>query len=99
MHHPTDRIAHTSLCYTSRGALGGMKNSAMGSLFNGDLKEGNDLFNDALNTFYSQLCDGRHMIKNYSYSRGSRMFSNFTFPKAIGLKIHWPICKLHCKLF
>ena len=29
MHHPTDRIAH-SLCYTSRGALAGTRNSSMG---------------------------------------------------------------------
>ena len=30
MHHPTDRIAHTSLCYTSHGALAGARNSSMG---------------------------------------------------------------------
>ena len=31
MHHPTDRMAHTTaFCYTSRGALAGMKNSSMG---------------------------------------------------------------------
>ena len=31
MHHPTDRIAHTSafVCYTSRGAQAGTRNSAM----------------------------------------------------------------------
>ena len=29
MHHPTDRITHTSLCYTSRGALAGTRNSSM----------------------------------------------------------------------
>ena len=27
MHHPTDRITHHSLCYTSRGALAGARNS------------------------------------------------------------------------
>ena len=32
MHHPTDRITHTSLCYTSRGALAGMRNNSMGPL-------------------------------------------------------------------
>ena len=30
MHHPTDRIAHTSLCYTNRGALVGTRNNSMG---------------------------------------------------------------------
>ena len=30
MHHPTDRIAHTRACYTSRGALAGTRNSSMG---------------------------------------------------------------------
>ena len=29
MHHPRDRIAHTN-CYTSRGALAGVRNSSMG---------------------------------------------------------------------
>ena len=29
MHHPTDRITH-GLCYTSRGALVGMRNTIMG---------------------------------------------------------------------
>ena len=31
-------------------------------------KEGNVLFNDALNTFYFRLCDVRHMIKDHSDS-------------------------------
>ena len=30
MHHPTDRIAHTTACYTILGALAGMRNSSMG---------------------------------------------------------------------
>ena len=30
IHHPTDRISHTYICYTSRGALAGMRNSFMG---------------------------------------------------------------------
>ena len=30
MHHPTDRITHTTTSYTSRGALAGMRNSSMG---------------------------------------------------------------------
>ena len=29
MHHPTDRIAHTTACYTSRGALAGTRNSSV----------------------------------------------------------------------
>ena len=29
-------------------------------------KEGNDLFNDALNTFYLQLYGVRHMVKDHS---------------------------------
>ena len=32
-------------------------------------KEGNVLFNDALNTFYLQLYGVRHMVKNYSDSK------------------------------
>ena len=31
-------------------------------------KEGNVLFNDALNTFYLQLYGVRHMVKNHSDS-------------------------------
>ena len=31
-------------------------------------KEGNILFNDALNTFYLQLYGGRHMVKDHSDS-------------------------------
>ena len=31
-------------------------------------KEGNVLFNDALNTFYLQLYDVRHMVKDHSDS-------------------------------
>ena len=30
MHHLTDRIIHTTACYTSRGALAGTRNSSMG---------------------------------------------------------------------
>ena len=29
MHHPTDRTVYTSLYYTSRGALDGMRNSSI----------------------------------------------------------------------
>ena len=31
-------------------------------------KEGNVLFNDALNTFYLRLCGVRHMVKDHSDS-------------------------------
>ena len=31
-------------------------------------KEGNVLFNDALNTFYLRLCGVRHMVKEHSDS-------------------------------
>ena len=31
-------------------------------------KEGNILFNDALNTFYLRLCGVRHMVKDHSDS-------------------------------
>ena len=42
-------------------------------------KEGNVLFNDALNTFYLRLYGVRHMVKDYSDSEGwgvliSRLF-------------------------
>ena len=32
------------------------------------MKEGNVLFNDALNTFYLRLCGIRHMVKDHSDS-------------------------------
>ena len=32
-------------------------------------KEGNVLFNDALNTFYLRLYDVRHMVNNHSYGK------------------------------
>ena len=37
-------------------------------------KEGNVLFNDALNTFYSRLYGVRHMVKDHSYNeRGNTL--------------------------
>ena len=33
------------------------------------MKEGNVLFNDALNTFYLWLCGIRHMIKDHTDSK------------------------------
>ena len=38
------------------------------SLWHGQWKEGNVLFNDALNTFYLRLYDVGHMVKNHSDS-------------------------------
>ena len=38
MHHPTDRIAHTSLCYTSCGALAGTRNCSMGPPHEGSIR-------------------------------------------------------------
>ena len=49
-----------SLCYTSRGALAGTMHT---------MKEGNVLFNDALNTFYLRLYGIRHMVKDHSDSK------------------------------
>ena len=37
-------------------------------------KEGNVLFNDALNTFYLQLYGFRHMVKDYSDSERGNLF-------------------------
>ena len=137
MHHPTDRIAHTTaFVNTSHGALAGTRNSSVGSPHEGSIrrpiapwanalptelhltpqikecwpyklyctgssqlfcnklqkgcgpwlpsskedvsipldfrlirrKEGNVLFNDALNTFYLRLYGVRHMVKDHSDS-------------------------------
>ena len=65
-----------SLCYTSCGALAGMRNS---SRFDPTThtalwvdtplwRERNVLFNDALNTFYLRLYGVRHMVKDHSDS-------------------------------
>ena len=55
--HRQDNTYH-GLCYTSCGALAGMRNSSMGNV----------LFNDALNTFYLRLYGVRHMVKDHSDS-------------------------------
>ena len=78
--HRQDSTYH-GLCYTSRGALAGTRNSSVGSPHEGSIrrpiapsanalttelhlapvrKEGNVLFNDALNTFYLLLYGVRH---------------------------------------
>ena len=38
MHHPTDRITYHSLCYTSRGALAGTRNSSVGPPHEGSIR-------------------------------------------------------------
>ena len=53
-----------------------MKNrSAVGcqKKVNARLKEGNVLFNDALNTFYLRLYSVRHMVKDHSDSERGNM--------------------------
>ena len=68
------------LCYTCRGALALMRNSSkwvhyerwmrrpIAPRVNTIRKEGNVLFNDALNTFYLRLYGVRHMVKDHSDS-------------------------------
>ena len=58
MHHPTDRIAHTM----------GLLHQSWSTGWNEKKKEGNVLFNKALNTFYLQLFGIRHMVKDHSNS-------------------------------
>ena len=43
------------------------------------VKEGNCLFNDALNTFYLRLYDVRHMVKDHSDSERGRKEGNVLF--------------------
>ena len=73
MHHPTDRIAHTMAFVTP----------VMENWLERDLegrKEGNVLFNDALNTFYLQLYDIRHIVKDHSDSeRGNPLLQQVFF--------------------
>ena len=46
-------------------------------------KEGNILFNDALNTFYLQLYGVRHMVKDHSDSERGRKEGNVLFNDAL----------------
>ena len=48
----------------------------MGNVFNvlSNMKEGNILFNDALNTFYLRLYGVRHMVKDLSDSEKGNSF-------------------------
>ena len=60
MHHPTDRIAHTTAFVTPVVEHWLEREIAK--------KEGNILFNDTLNTFYLRLYGVRHMVKDHSDS-------------------------------
>ena len=64
MNEPSPRQDSTyhDICYTSRGTLAGMRNNFDWR------KEGNVLFNDALNTFYLRLYGVGHMVKDHSDS-------------------------------
>ena len=46
-------------------------------------KEGNVLFNDALNTFYLRLYGVRHMVKDHSDSERGRKEGNVLFNDAL----------------
>ena len=71
VHHPTDRTAHTTAFVTPV-----MEKELNRPTMEGSVqwrKEGNVLFNDALNTFYLRLYGVRHMVKDHSDSkRGNR---------------------------
>ena len=55
MHHPIDRITYHGLCYTSRGALVGTRNSSMGAPHEGSIRR---LTNTAVfhQISYGSLC-------------------------------------------
>ena len=75
---PQTGYTYHGLCYTSRGALAGTRNSSMGKRYSHfqmiltfffDIpltKEGNVLFNDVLNTFYLWCYRARNMEKDHS---------------------------------
>ena len=89
-----------SLCYTSRGALAGMRNSSMKDWSDNpsyhertllprsyNYRTGrNVLFNDALNTFYLWLYGVRHMVKDHSDSE-----------KGNPLPLHGPLFPINSK--
>ena len=90
------------LCYTSRGALAGTRNSSMGPLKNTEQikenkmnegrKEGSVLFNDALNTFYLRLYGVRHMVKDHSDSEKGNLMPphRLLFPITAMVILHAP---------
>ena len=61
MHHPTDRIAHTT-AFVTPVVEHWLERDRNGR------KKGNVLFNDALNTFYLRLYGVGHMVKYHSES-------------------------------
>ena len=67
MHHPTDRIAHTTSWITGRNVE----------------NKGNVLFNDALNTSYLWLYHVRHMVKDHTDSERGRKEGNVLFNDAL----------------
>ena len=60
MHHPTDRITHTTAFDTPVVEPG--------------RKEGNVLFNDALNNFIYGYMERRHMVKDHTDSERGNAF-------------------------
>ena len=76
MHHPTDRIAHNTTIVTPVVEHWLEQELAQHILFTviwhqtygKGRKEGNVLFNDALNTFYLRLYEVGHMVKDHSDS-------------------------------
>ena len=52
-------------------------------------KEGNVLFNDALNTFYLRLYDVGHMVEDHSDSERGRKEGNILFNDALNTFYLW----------
>ena len=61
MHHPKDRIAHTTVFVTP--VAEDIERQYITRSAHRKRKEGNVLFNDALNTFYLRLYGVSHMVK------------------------------------
>ena len=54
-------------------------------------KEGNVLFNNALNTFYLRLYGVRHMVKDHSHSqKGCRHYKGYSFQLATRVLLYAP---------
>ena len=62
---PSGKLLTQELCKTGVWAK---LSTTMGISFPSHMKEGNVLFNDALNTFYLRLYGIRHMVKEHSDS-------------------------------
>ena len=103
--HRQDNTYH-GLCYISRGALAGTKNSSMGIyvcmyvclyiyIYITTWKEGNVLINDALHTFYLRLSGVGHAVKDHSDSEREnllRPLHRLLFPisSTVGFFMHHP---------